>query len=180
MSTPNNDSLSSNEEVLLVDLNNNVVGSCPRKEMRAKNLPHRASYILVFHAGDKIIVQKRTKYKDYCPGYYEVTAGGVNSFGESKEECARRELFEELGISNSLEYCFPFFYQDSHTTVWGDFWTCRFEGRVPEDLTLQESEVESVQLMTVEQILQEADSKQKQFTPDSLYALRKWVSRNKD
>ncbi|GJQ12780.1 hypothetical protein GpartN1_g4571.t1 [Galdieria partita] len=169
------DAMSSNENVLLVDLDNNIIGSCARKEMRAKNLPHRASYILVLYSDDKIIVQKRTKHKDYCPGYYEVTAGGVNSFGESKEECAERELFEELGIRSPLTHCFSFFFRDNHTTVWGDFWTCRFQGRVPEDLTLQESEVESVELMTVNQILQEADEKQKQFTPDSLYALRKWI-----
>lgn len=147
--------------------------------MRANNLPHRASYVLVFNS-DKVIVQKRTKYKDYCPGYYEVTAGGVNSVGESVAECAERELFEELGIKCPLQHCFSFFFQDDHTTVWGDFWICRFEGRVPEDLTLQESEVESVELMTVRQILQEADQKKKNFTPDSLYALRKWIAMNKD
>ncbi|GJD07602.1 Uncharacterized Nudix hydrolase YfcD [Galdieria sulphuraria] len=90
MCTPNNDvgCMSNDEKVLLVDLDNNILGSCLRKEMRAQNLPHRASYILVFSSDDRIVVQKRTKHKDYCPGYYEVTA--------------------ELGIHSPLKHCFFF------------------------------------------------------------------------
>eukprot|EP00871_Galdieria_phlegrea_P000689 jgi/Galph1/1620/GphlegSOOS_G322.1 len=160
------------ELIYQVDLQNQVVGSCRRKEMRSKNLPHRASYILVFDPDQRLVVQKRTNTKDYCPGYYEVTTGGVNSWGETKEDCAKRELLEELGIDVPLEYCFPFFYQDNRTTVWGDLWTCTFYGKVPDDLQLQKSEVESVELMSIEEILQSNNL----WTPDSLYALQRWLS----
>ena len=40
-----------------------VVGAVPRREMRARNLPHRSTYILVFNAQGKFYVQKRTMSK---------------------------------------------------------------------------------------------------------------------
>jgi len=41
-------SLSSEEVVMVVDENNNVLGSAKRKDVRAQNLWHRASYIFVY------------------------------------------------------------------------------------------------------------------------------------
>ncbi|MBI1787012.1 MAG: NUDIX hydrolase, partial [Acidobacteria bacterium] len=38
------------EIVTIVDERNRVVGSAPRPEMRARRLPHRATYILVFNS----------------------------------------------------------------------------------------------------------------------------------
>lgn len=43
-------SLSAEEVVLVVDANNNPVGSAKRKEVRSKNLWHRASYIFVYNS----------------------------------------------------------------------------------------------------------------------------------
>ena len=61
------------EVVLIVDKNNNETGSAPRHEMRARGLPHRASYILVFNSRAELFVQKRTMTKDIYPGYYDVS-----------------------------------------------------------------------------------------------------------
>ncbi len=64
------------EIVAIVDETNSVVGSAPRREMRAKALPHRATYVLVFNARGHLYVQKRTLTKDVFPGYYDPAAGG--------------------------------------------------------------------------------------------------------
>ena len=55
------------EIVAIVDENNTVVGSAPRKEMRAKALPHRATYVLVFNSRGQLYVQKRTLTKMSFP-----------------------------------------------------------------------------------------------------------------
>ena len=65
------------EIVAIVDEHNTVLGSAPRREMRAKALPHRATYVLVFNSQDQLYVQKRTLTKDVFPGYYDPAAGGV-------------------------------------------------------------------------------------------------------
>lgn len=37
------------EQVLIVDEHNNPVGATTRQEMRAQNLPHRATFIIIQH-----------------------------------------------------------------------------------------------------------------------------------
>ncbi|MGH7962686.1 MAG: NUDIX hydrolase, partial [Candidatus Binatia bacterium] len=63
------------EIVTIVDEHNNVVGTAPRREMRAQNLPHRSTYILVFNARGELYMQKRTMTKDVFPGSYDPAAG---------------------------------------------------------------------------------------------------------
>jgi 8-oxo-dGTP pyrophosphatase MutT (NUDIX family) len=158
------------EIVAIVDENNHLVGSAPRSEMRAKGLPHRASYILVFNSKGQLYVQKRTPVKDVYPGYFDVAAGGVVAAGESYEESARRELEEEMGIRNvSLTHLFDFFHQDAGNRVWGRAYRCVYDG----DIILQEEEVERGGFHNLETVL--ASSRYELYTPDGLYVLHRYL-----
>lgn len=158
-----------NEIVAIVDARNNVVGAAPRWEMRANRLIHRSTYILVFNPEGALYVQKRTMSKDVFPGYYDPTTGGVVLAGESYEESAIRELEEEMGIRNvPLTRMFDFYFADERTQVWGGAFCCVYEG----PLTLQAEEVESVSIMTSDEIFRRA--KTEQFTPDGLYVVRRY------
>jgi isopentenyldiphosphate isomerase len=158
-----------NEIVAIVDAQNNVVGAAPRWEMRAKRLPHRSTYILVFNFQGALYVQKRTMRKDIFPGYYDPATGGVVLAGESYEESATRELEEEMGIRNvPLTRLFDFYFEDERTQVWGGAFSCVYDG----PLTLQAEEVESVSVMTSDEIFQRA--KTEPFTPDGLYVVRRY------
>lgn len=67
-------SLSADELIEIVDENNNVVHPpTTRREMRAKKLPHRATYAFVRDNNNYFYVQKRSMIKDYCPGYFDPT-----------------------------------------------------------------------------------------------------------
>jgi isopentenyldiphosphate isomerase len=157
------------EIVAIVDERNTVVGAVPRREMRAKNLPHRSTYILVFNARGELYVQKRTLTKDVFPGYYDPATGGVVLAGESYEQGAIRELEEEMGIRDvPLTWLFDFYFADEHTRVWGGAFSCVYDGTI----TLQEEEVESVSLMTIPALLRQAE--EGRFTPDGLYVVRRY------
>jgi len=157
------------EIVVVVDEHNYVVGAVPRREMRAKNLPHRSTYILVFNSYGQLYVQKRTETKDVFPGYYDPVSGGVVLAGESYEQGAVRELAEEMGIHDvPLTWLFNFYFENEHTRVWGGTFSCVYEG----PLMLQEEEVESVTPMTIEDILHRAETEP--FTPDGLYVVRRY------
>jgi 8-oxo-dGTP pyrophosphatase MutT (NUDIX family) len=52
----------------------------------------------VINPKKEFIIQKRSMQKDYCPGYLDLTAGGVVGMNEDEDENAARELNEELGI----------------------------------------------------------------------------------
>jgi isopentenyldiphosphate isomerase len=162
------------EIVTIVDEHNTVVGSAPRGEMRAKNLPHRSTYILVFNSRGELYVQKRTLSKDVFPGYYDPATGGVVLAGESYEQGAVRELAEEMGIRDvPLTWLFDFYFADERTRVWGGAFSCVYEG----PLVLQEEEVESVTLLTPEEILRRAGTEP--FTPDGLYVVRRSLEQRK-
>ncbi len=158
------------EIVVIVDDENQVVGSAPRREMRAQRLPHRSTYILVFNTQGELYVQKRTMTKDVFPGYYDPAAGGVVLAGESYDESAQRELFEEMGIRDvPLTPLFIFYFTDEQTRVWGGVYSCVYDG----DLVLQPEEVESGEFLAVEEILRRAHVEP--YTPDGLYVLQRYL-----
>src|SRR5260370_18550514 len=100
------------ERVQIVDAENRPTGSVTRREMRAKGLIHRSTYILVFNSKDEIFVQKRTLTKDVYPGYWDPCTGGVVLENESYEDGALRELEEEIGVAGELlDSIFAFYFE---------------------------------------------------------------------
>ena len=109
---------SGDEIVAIVDASNHVIGSSSRREMRARRLLHRACFILVFNSSGDLFVQKRTMSKDVYPGYFDTAVGGVVMAGESYEQSAKRELWEELGIQCiTLTAHLDFHFDDDHSCV---------------------------------------------------------------
>jgi isopentenyldiphosphate isomerase len=158
------------EIVVIVDEDNHIVGAAPRREMRAKRLPHRSTYILVFNSQGELYVQKRTMTKDVFPGYYDPATGGVVLAGESYEEGARRELAEELGIHDvPLTSLFTFYFADERTRVWGGVFACVYDGA----MVLQPEEVESGEFVPPAEVLRRAQTAL--YTPDGLYVLRRYL-----
>lgn len=158
------------ELVAIVDRDNRVVGSTTRREMRARSLFHRATYLLVFDSRGRVFLQKRTPTKDVFPGCWEPVAGGVVLAGETYEEGAERELAEELGIRDvPLEPLFPFLYEDERNRVWGRAFACTWDGPI----VLQPEEVESGEFVEVEEVFRRAA--EEPFTPDGLLVLRRYL-----
>ncbi|POM58403.1 LOW QUALITY PROTEIN: Hypothetical protein PHPALM_36950 [Phytophthora palmivora] len=154
--------------ITLLDKENNVIGKADRAVMRAFNLPHRASYIVIKNSSGEYYVQRRTKIKDYCPGMLDPMTGGVVQYGESMELNAEREAEEEMGVKNTpLRYLTTFYYDDDHSRVWGGLFDCTFD----DPLVLQEEEVDEVLMMTADEIL----ARRSEFTPDGIFAFEKYL-----
>ncbi len=158
------------EMVAIVDDQNRVVGTAPRHLMRAQNLPHRSTYVLVFNSQGHLYVQKRTLTKDVFPGYYDPAAGGVVQAGESYDDSARRELEEELGVRGvPLTWHFTFYFANDRTRVWGSVYSCVYDG----EIVLQQEEVESGAFVPIDDIRRR--SRTEPFTPDGLYVLSRYL-----
>jgi len=110
------------ELVDVVDERNEVVGVVPRRTLRDENLLHRCTYVFVLNRAGELYVHRRTDTKDVYPGFYDVVAGGVNAAGESYDECARRELEEELGVA--AEPTFRFLHRYERSTSPGTDRSC--------------------------------------------------------
>jgi len=159
------------EIVCIVDEEDRVVNHVPRSVMRRENLRHRSTFIFVKNSKGMLYVQKRTKTKDYCPGYFDVCTGGVLKSGEEYQQSAERELEEELGIhSTPVRFLFKTRYEDEVSKLWGAVFECLYDGAV----TPQVEEVESVHMMSFEEILS-LSAAGEPFTPDSTFMLQKYM-----
>lgn len=69
-----------------------------RDEPIPEGMYHLVCEVLVRHTDGSYLCMERASTKKAYPGYYEATAGGSALLGETKEECVRRELWEETGI----------------------------------------------------------------------------------
>jgi isopentenyldiphosphate isomerase len=157
------------EIVTLVNLSDEVIGEAPRSEMRDKGLLHRVTYIFVFNSKQELLLQKRTEVKDFCPGYFDVAAGGVVTAGESYEVSAERELEEELGLKGvPLEFRFDHYFEDDHNRCWGRVFSCQSEG----PFKLQASEVQEAKFVSLQQVL---NGEFEPITPDTFTALKRLV-----
>jgi len=90
----------------VVNENDEVIGRAKRSECHKKNLIHRAVIIFVFNNEGRLLLQKRSKFKDLYKGYWGGSASGHLGLGESYSEAAKRELKEELGIEILLKQSF--------------------------------------------------------------------------
>ena len=163
----------SEEIVDIVNEHNIVIKQCARSKMRKERLLHRASYIIIKNHQDYYYIQKRTQLKDYCPSMLDACCGGVMTAGESPDLSALRELEEEMGIKDTpLTFHGWFFHRDGEANVWGAVYSCIYDG----PLILQASEVESVSLMLLDEIF----AREKEFTPDSIAAIRFWLEKRRN
>jgi len=80
-----------------------VIGKATRREIHQKKLIHRSIHILVFNSNNQIFLQKRSNKKDENPGLWDISSAGHVDTGETYDECAERELWEELRIKESLK-----------------------------------------------------------------------------
>lgn len=86
----------------VVDEHDLVVAVVGRARMRAENLLHRSVAVAVFSTDGRLLVHRRSEAKDLWPGRWDIAAGGVVTVGEGYLAAARRELREELGVSEAF------------------------------------------------------------------------------
>lgn len=82
----------------IVDENDEVVGSAPRREVHARGLLHRAVHVLIFNSAGEVFLQRRSPRKDNHPDKWDSSCSGHVDTGENYVEGALREIGEELGL----------------------------------------------------------------------------------
>lgn len=90
----------------VVDNDDQIIDRRLRADIHANGLRHRAVHILVFNDDGLLFLQKRSMNKDLNKGLWDTSAAGHVDAGESYDDCAPRELREELGVWAELERLF--------------------------------------------------------------------------
>ena len=159
MSQPQGD-----EQVALVDESGVVVGQASRSLVRAQNLRHSATGVLVRDSYGLVYVHRRTDTKDVFPGAYDCVTGGVVLAGETPHAAAERELAEELGVSGvPLRPLLTAAYADEYTRYVAYVYEATWDGPIAH----QPAEVAWGSWMTLEELLRRLGDPAWPFVPDS-------------
>lgn len=87
------------EYVVLVDKNNNVLGTSPKLAAHNANTPlHRGFSVFLFNSKGELLLQQRSKKKKTFPLVWSNSVCGHPKLNESNADAAKRKLSEELGI----------------------------------------------------------------------------------
>lgn len=85
----------------VVDEEGNIVGAATRGECHnGSKLLHPVVHLHLFNSDGVLYLQKRPAWKDIQPGKWDTAVGGHVDLGESVEQALRREVQEELGITD--------------------------------------------------------------------------------
>ncbi|WP_084650544.1 NUDIX hydrolase [Desulfovibrio litoralis] len=87
------------ELIEVLDNSGKTLMIMPRSELVKQELFFKAVLILFINKNKKIYIHKRAKHKKPYAGMWTCSATGFVKAGESFEEAAFRELFEEIAIS---------------------------------------------------------------------------------
>jgi 8-oxo-dGTP pyrophosphatase MutT (NUDIX family) len=118
------------ELVDVVDADDQVVATVPRRQMRAERLRHRVVFVGVTNDAGELLVHRRSDAKDLWPGRWDIAAGGVVTAGEDYATAARRELMEELGIDADPVFLRAGAYADADVDLVGRCYRVVHDGPV--------------------------------------------------
>jgi isopentenyl-diphosphate delta-isomerase len=99
------------EYVILVDKNDNLLGTAEKMDAHKNPKLHRAFSIFIINSKGALLIQKRAENKYHCPGMWANSCCSHPRPGESLENATHRRLQEEMGFDTELVKIFSFIYK---------------------------------------------------------------------
>jgi isopentenyl-diphosphate delta-isomerase len=154
-----------NEEVILVDENDNVIGSMEKMEAHLKGVMHRAFSVFIFNSSGEMLLQQRATGKYHSAGLWSNACCSHPYPGEDIEMAAQRRLNEEMGFKTSLEKLFDFVYKASFgNELTENEFDHVFVGRYEGKININPREVNDYSFKSVKAIKQELKEKPETYT----------------
>ena len=98
-------------DIILVDKEDNQVGTGEKIDVHKRGILHRAFSIFIFNDKDELMIQKRAKGKYHSELLWTNTCCGHPYPNENTDNAAHRRLKEEMGFDTKLEKVFSFLYK---------------------------------------------------------------------
>lgn len=136
------------EFLAVADQQDNIIDYRPRREIHAQALRHRAVHILVFNDLEQLLLQKRSMLKDLNKGLWDTSAAGHVDRGESYDDCAPRELQEELNITAALNPLFKLAACPELGMEFIQVYSCRHNG----PFQFAENEIDELRWQNLEEV----------------------------
>ncbi len=134
----------------IVDADGHVLGRIARGEAHGgSRVLHPVVHLHVYNSRGELYLQRRPAWKDVQPGKWDTACGGHMAYGETVEQALRREVSEELGISDYEPTLLAHYVFDSKREcelVWA--FTTVYDGTIRPDA----DELDGGRFWTVEEI----------------------------
>lgn len=116
--------VSNQEEVILVDHNNQPIGTMDKYEAhRGKGRLHRAITVVLFNQKGELLITKRSDQKPLWPLWFDAACSTHQWPGESAVDAAARRLPFEIGINipaGQLQQKFIYEYHAVYNDQWSE------------------------------------------------------------
>ena len=134
----------------IVDEQGNVTGRATRRECHSGSmLLHPVVHLHIFDSTGRLYMQRRSMSKEIQPGKWDTAVGGHVDDGETIEEALRREVREELGISDfEPQHLFTYLFQSSIEREMVHAYRTTYEGTIVVDPV----EIDEGRYWTIEEI----------------------------
>ncbi|PCE63529.1 isopentenyl-diphosphate Delta-isomerase [Sediminicola luteus] len=101
----------SEERVLLVNAQDEVIGTMEKMEAHEKAVLHRAFSVFVLNKKGQLMLQQRAAHKYHSPLLWTNTCCSHQREGETNIGAGKRRLREEMGFEVELKELFSFIYK---------------------------------------------------------------------
>ena len=99
------------EEVILVNTLDELIGTMPKMEAHEKAVLHRAFSVFIMNDKGETMLQQRAAHKYHSPLLWTNTCCSHQRVGETNIGAGRRRLQEEMGFTADLKELFSFIYK---------------------------------------------------------------------
>jgi isopentenyl-diphosphate delta-isomerase len=99
------------EQVILVNAQDEQIGTMPKMEAHEKAVLHRAFSVFIFNSKNELMLQQRAAHKYHSPLLWTNTCCSHQRVGESNLEAGSRRLQEEMGFVTPLKETTSFIYK---------------------------------------------------------------------
>lgn len=156
------------EEVILVDDQNNEIGTAPKDAVHTKDTPlHRAFSCFIFNDKKELLLTQRAFTKKTFPGVWTNTVCGHPGKGESVIGAAQRRLQDELAlVVRDLVIVSPYRYRfaDKNGIVENEICPILI-GYTNDAPVPKEGEVEHYKWMKWEEFLKDSEAHPDMYSP---------------
>lgn len=158
---------SDSEELILVDENDNEIGTISKADAHdAHGTLHRAFSLFIFNSKGELLLQQRSPEKRLWGGYWSNSCCSHPRVGETLEEATHRRLADELGISADLEHVYHFTYQADFGDLGAEHELCHvYVGCSDDEVQANQSEVSEWRWISSASLDAEMAEHPARFTP---------------
>jgi isopentenyl-diphosphate delta-isomerase len=167
------------EFVVLVDEQDNAIGTMEKQQAHVEGVLHRAFSIFIFNSEKELLLQKRASSKYHCGGLWTNACCSHPRENENTQDAANRRLEEEMGMQCSLTPIFTFVYKAGFENGLTEHeFDHVFFGESNQTPKINTEEVEAYRYISMDVLQQEIKEFPEKFTPWFIIALDRVLAFN--